>query len=246
MYAEDDLLPISGLQHCLFCERQWALIHLEGVWAENRLTAEGRVLHERVHGDETETRGGVRTARGLRLRSLRLGLSGVADVVEFHRQPEMPPSPSPDSLSPVPDANVPDRLAIALQNKRGLWRPVPVEYKRGRPKQHRADEIQLCAQALCLEEMLEVHIPEGVLFYGQPHRRYPVTFDEALRSETLACAAHMRALFLAGVTPPARYDKRKCDSCSLLSLCLPQATASRTRASHYLADHLHAVLLGEE
>jgi CRISPR-associated exonuclease Cas4 len=266
MFTEDDLLPISGLQHCLFCERQWALIHLEGVWAENRLTAEGRVLHERVHGDETETRGGVRTARGLRLRSLRLGLSGVADVVEFHRQSpdaadvSAPPSSFPaahggegniasgDSGTSLRDLDVPEptRLTLSLPGRRGQWRPVPVEYKRGRPKQHRADEIQLCAQALCLEEMLEVHIPEGVLFYGQPHRRYPVTFDEALRSETLACAAHMRALFQAGVTPPARYDKRKCDSCSLLSLCLPQATASRTRASRYLADHLHAVLLGEE
>jgi CRISPR-associated exonuclease Cas4 len=138
MYVEDDLLPISALQHLLFCERQCALIHVEQVWAENRLTVEGRHLHERVDGGEHETRGGLRTARALPIRSLRLGLAGRADVVEFH----------------------------ASEGAAGPPRVVPVEYKRGRPKSHRADEVQLCAQALCLEEMLGVHVAAGALFYG--------------------------------------------------------------------------------
>jgi len=139
-YTEDDLIPISALQHFVFCERQCALIHIEQAWTENRLTAEGRLLHERVHDQGGESRAGVRIERGLPLRSLRLGLVGVADVVEFHPLSE------------------------------GGWRPFPVEYKRGKPKRNACDEIQVCAQALCLEEMLGVRIPAGALFYGKTHR----------------------------------------------------------------------------
>lgn len=144
-FLEDDLLPLSGLQHLAFCERQWALIHIEQSWAENRLTAQGRVLHNRAHDGPPESRPGLRIARGLRLRSLRLGLSGQADVVEFY---------------PAPDG-------IALPGETGLWRPFPVEYKRGRPKAGRCDEVQLCAQALCLEEMFARPIPSGALFYWE-------------------------------------------------------------------------------
>ena len=133
MYSEDDLLPISALQHLAFCERQWALIHLEGVWAENQLTAEGRVMHDRAHEPGTESRGDIRISRGLRLRSLRLGLSGIADVVEFHR------CGRPDDVD-----------GVCLPGVSGSWAPFPVEYKRGRPKSGPFDEIQLCAQALCL------------------------------------------------------------------------------------------------
>jgi CRISPR-associated exonuclease Cas4 len=222
-FSEDDLLPLSGLQHLAFCERQWALIHLEGAWAENRLTAEGRILHERVHENETEARGGVRIARGLRLRSWRLGLIGMSDVVEFHKV-----EPGSDSGVPLPGA-------------KGLWRPVPVEYKRGRPKPDRSDETQLCAQALCLEEMLNVSIPEGVLFYGKPHRRYPVTFDAALRSETEALAAHLHALFDARRTPPAVYAK-KCEHCSLLAVCKPRVTSGTRSARKYLARAIQECL----
>lgn len=203
MYEEDDLLPLSGLQHLAFCERQWALIHLEETWLENRLTVEGRHLHDRVHGAESETRGDVRVVRTLRLRSLRLGLSGQADAVEFHRQPD------------------------------GSEQPFPVEYKRGRPKPTRCDEIQVCAQAMCLEEMLGVSIPEGAIYYGQPHRRHGVAFDDALRQETEAAAARMHALFAAGETPTARYEP-KCDNCSLYEACLPKTAAQHKDARRYL------------
>ncbi len=202
-FCEDDLLPLSGLQHLSFCERQWALIHLEGAWAENRLTVEGKHLHERVHETEPETRNGVRIARGLRLRSLRLGLIGQADVVEFH----------------LVDGH--------------CEQPFPVEYKRGRPKPTRCDEVQLCAQALCIEEMLNVNIPAGALYYGQPRRRHDVALDENLRRETEALAARMHDLFRLGETPPARYES-KCDNCSLFDLCLPKSAAKRKDARRYV------------
>ena len=215
MFPEADLLPISALQHLVFCERQWALIHLEGIWEENRLTVEGHFLHERVDESETEVRGDLRIARGLRLRSLRLGLVGRADVVEFQR--------------------IPGGEGVRLPGASGVWQPVPVEYKRGRPKSDRCDEVQLCAQALCLEEMLSVSIPAGALYYGQPHRRQEVILDEALRSETEALVARLHQLWQAGKTPPAIYEK-KCRSCSLISVCLPKATQSRKSTGPYLSQ----------
>ena len=202
MYSEDDLLPLSGLQHLSFCERQWALIHIEEAWAENRLTVEGRHLHERVHELDDEKRGGVRIVRGLRLRSLRLGLSGQADVVEFHREDT------------------------------GRETPFPVEYKRGRPKPDRCDEIQLCAQAMCLEEMLGVAVPRGAIFYGQPRRRHEVMLDDALRRETEDLSEKMHRLFDSGITPAAPYEK-KCDNCSLINQCMPKATGHGGAASAY-------------
>ena len=202
MYDEDDLLPLSGLQHLQFCSRQWALIHIEGVWSENRFTVEGKHLHERVHEMESETRNGIKTVRGLLLRSLRLGLSGQADVVEFH----------PGEGTEV---------------------PFPVEYKRGRPKPDRCDEVQLCAQALCLEEMLHTSIPRGALFYGQPRRRHDVDFDESLRKETHALAETMHRLFDAGQTPVAVYES-KCDNCSLYHWCLPKTTGATREVGPYL------------
>ena len=195
VFTEDDLLPLSALQHLLFCERQAALIHLERVWAENSLTIEGKHLHERVDSGEGESRGDLRIARGVALRSLRLGLSGKADAVEFHRGPE------------------------------DVWLPFPVEYKRGRPKKHRADEVQLCAQALCLEEMLGVSVPSGALFYGETRRRLDVAFDAALRLVTEQAAARMHEILDSGVTPlPVR--EPKCDQCSLLEICMPGAPSS--------------------
>ena len=202
MYAEEDLLPLSALQHLLFCERQCALIHVEQVWAENRLTAEGRVLHERVLEAGDEARGAVRIARALRLRSLRLGLIGVADVVEFHRQGD-------------------------------VWVPFPVEFKRGKPKLDDTDRVQLCAQAMCLEEMLHQAIPAGALFYGTTRRRLDVDLDAALRALTEQTAVRLHELIVAGVTPPAVYGP-KCDNCSLLNLCLPEIAARGKSARDYL------------
>jgi CRISPR-associated exonuclease Cas4 len=208
-FSEDDLLPLSALQHLLFCERQCALIHLEQLWVENPLTVEGRHLHERVDSRETESRGDLHLARSLRLHSLRLGVTGQADLVEFHRAP-----------TGEAGARLPDR--------EGLWLPFPVEYKRGRPKTDRADEVQLCAQAVCLEEMLGTAVPAGALFYGETRRRQEVTFDAVLRDLTASSAARLHFLIAAGATPrPVR--EPKCDRCSLLNVCLPEAAARSAR-----------------
>lgn len=211
-FTEDDLLPISALQHLLFCERQCALIHIEGLWAENRLTVEGRHLHDKAHEGRSETRSGVRIVRGLALRSFRLGLVGKADVVEFHAE------------SDTPDG-----------------RPFPVEYKRGRPKKHNADKVQLCAQALCLEEMLGTPVPAGALFYGRTRRRLDVPFDEALRRLTQDTAGRLHAL-IASRRTPAAVREPKCERCSLLHLCLPEAMGPRRSAGRYVARVLKATL----
>lgn len=191
--TDDNPIPLSALQHFLFCPRQCALIHLERAWAENALTAEGRLAHEAVHAPKGERRQGVKVVTGMPLRSAALGLAGVADVVELRAGP--------------------GRALV----------PFPVEHKRGRPKAHRADEVQLCAQALCLEEMLGVPVPAGALFYGRTRRRQEVAFDEALRDLTRRTAAGVRAMLEAGRTPAARYEPARCDACSLLELCRPKA-----------------------
>ena len=223
-YAESDLLPISALQHLIYCPRQCALIHNERAWAENRLTVEGQQLHEKAH-DTTrpETRPGVRIARGLPLRSLTLGIAGVADVVEF-----------PQALTGAPDSSGMNPLP-----------PLPIEYKRGRPKKHDADRVQLCAQALCLEEMLglpEGAIPAGRLFYGKTRHRSEVPFDPALRGRTRDTIAQLHALIGSGQTPPASYDKTKCDRCSLIGLCMPKQLRPRRTAAIAFADQLNAAL----
>lgn len=215
-YTEDDLLPISGLQHLAFCPRQFALIHLEQLWAENLYTAEGSILHRRTDAAEAETRRDVHIARSLRLRSLSLGLTGIADVVEFHR---------------VQDG----ASGIGLPRLAGLWRPFPVEFKRGRPKTHDCDEVQLCAQAICLEEMLDLPIAEGALFYGRTRRRKGVRFEAALRARTTALAAQMHDLWTARRTPPAE-PGTKCEQCSLRDLCMPEHTGRD--ADRYLARML--------
>lgn len=216
MYSEEDLLPVSALQHLAFCERQWGLIHLEGIWEENRLTAEGRHLHNRVDSPETEVRGDVRIVRGLRLRSLRLGLTGKADVVEFHHLPEEQHS------------------GMRLSGVQGLWQPVPVEYKRGKPKPDHTDEVQICAQALCMEEMMATAVPEGVLFYGTPRRRYDVVFDGILRLKTETLCARLHELTKAGKTPQAEYG-RKCRNCSLLNCCMPKIAGRDKKVKNYMA-----------
>lgn len=229
MYTEEDLLPISALQHLAFCERQCALIHLEGVWAENQLTAEGRIMHDRAHEPGTESRGDIRISRGLRLRSLRLGLSGIADVVEFHRCGRR------DNAS-VSDERLLSE-GVALPGVPGLWDPFPVEYKRGRPKTPPFDEIQLCAQALCLEEMLGVQVPIAALFYGMPVRRFEVALTPSLREETERLAIRVHELMRLGVTPPPIYEK-KCDSCSLISVCMPKRLSEHRTVEDYIASAL--------
>jgi CRISPR-associated exonuclease Cas4 len=188
---DDDLIPISALQHYVYCPRQCALIHLEQAWAENRETAEGRLLHTRADRPIAERRRGVRTVTAMPLTHRGLGLVGVADAVEFHREDDGE-------------------------------RAFPIEYKRGRPKAHRADEIQLCAQALCLEAMLNRPVPAGALFYGKTRRRKDVRFDPALRALTEDTARNVHAMLASGRTPAATYESRRCDACSLIDLCQPR------------------------
>jgi len=216
-----DPVPLSALQHLLYCERQCALIHLEGVWVENRFTAEGRLLHERSDAGGTEVRGDVRIARGLWLRSERLGLVGRADVVEFHRV--------------VGEGSG----GVELPGVEGRWRPVPVEYKWGRAKKGSEDRVQLCAQALCLEEMLGGDIPEGALFYGKTRRRKDVVFDRELREETERAARRVHELVESAQVPPPVADKR-CERCSLLDMCMPFAPGRSGRT--YLETARQAAL----
>lgn len=188
-YCDEDFIAISALQHWLYCPRQCALIHVEQAWAENRYTAEGRVLHERAHEGPHELRQGIRITRGLPVRSRELGITGVCDIVEFH-----------------PDGSI-----------------VPVEYKRGRPKSHRADEVQLCAQALCLEEMCDTSIARGYLFYGKNRRRTEVVFDRTLRELARRTARAIHDCIDLGETPTEEYIPKRCDRCSLIDQCQPKA-----------------------
>ena len=209
MYTESDFIALSALQHFVYCPRQCALIHLEQIWTENVYTAEGREMHERVDEGKTSYRSGVRVTRSELLRSAILGVSGVADVVEWHK----------------------------LNNHE---EPFPVEYKRGKPKQHDADKIQLCAQAICLEEMLALHIPSGALFYGQTKRRLDVDFDNALREKTLLAAEGVHDLFRNGITPPPDPGP-KCKLCSLKEECLPDVIVQSKSATTYLKKLLQTL-----
>ncbi len=203
MYTEDDLLMLSALQHLLFCPRQCALIHLEQAWTENRFTAEGRVLHERVHTAAKDSRTTVRVEYDMPLRSLRLGLTGRADIVEMHLQEDK------------------------------SWLPFPVEYKRGRPKKDDSDRVQLCAQALCLEEVLDCQVPEGALYYGQKKRRTPIQFDDRLRHITEQAATQLHELLSQTITPAPEYNRR-CESCSFIDTCLPKTLEKKGQVRNYM------------
>ncbi len=200
MLNPSEEIPISALQHWIYCPRQYALIHIEQLWAENRYTAEGRLLHERTDGGLAESRQGIRILRSVQLRSSRHGIYGVADVVELHG---------------------------------GI--PFPVEYKRGSPKAHRADEVQLCAQALCLEEMFGCTISEGALFYGKTRRRLIVALDDTLRHLTLDAAAGIRACKASGQLPEPKYVPSLCNRCSLIEPCQPRLPHSARNVSHWFA-----------
>ncbi len=238
MFTEDELLPLSALQHLVFCERQCALIHTEQVWSDNALTLEGSRLHKRTDekGPRREVRGDVVILRGLPLRSFRLGVLGRADIVEFHRV-----LPKPEAQSPERDPTG----GVPLPGLGGVWRPYPVEYKRGRPKKDLSDRIQLCAQAICLEETLSGEVADGAIFYGKVQRRHEVIFDPHLRTETQSAARHLHELISSGKTPTARKGP-KCDRCSLLDLCLPQVTGEGRSARAFLAEALNDSMRSEE
>lgn len=206
IYAEEDFLSLSGLQHFVFCRRQWALIHIENQWQDNYRTVDGALMHEKAHDRENEeSRGNLLIKRGVSVYSAGLGVSGQCDVLEYRRSDD----------------------GIPLPGKDGLWQPYPVEYKRGKPKTDNSDKLQLCAQAMCLESMLCCNIPEGALFYGEIRRREAVPFTDELRAQVREQLAQMHELYKKGHTPKAKPTKR-CAACSLKELCLPELTKKRS------------------
>ena len=214
-YPEEQWLQLSGLQHFQFCRRQWALIHIEDQWTENYRTMDGALMHQRAHDiGRTESRGSLLITRGMAVFSPTLGLSGQCDVLEFHQDPG----------------------GIPLPGHSGFWKPFPVEYKRGSPNQRGADELQLCAQAMCLEEMLCIGIPSGALFYGETRRRKDILFDEALRNRVQTCVTEMHDLYRRGHTPKVKPTKA-CSACSLKELCLPKLMNIRP-VSRYLQENM--------
>jgi len=211
-YKEEDYLPLSGLQHFAFCRRQWALIHIEQQWAENLRTMDGRILHEKAHDfTSREKRGDVIVTRDMRIHSSELGISGSCDVVEFRKGEQ----------------------GIPLPGQTGLWLAYPVEYKRGAPKLTEVDRLQLCAQAMCLEEMLCCDIPEGAVFYGEIRRREVVDLDEELRCRVRDLLLQMHDLYRRSYTPKVKPQKG-CNACSLKELCLP-----KLMKKYSVVDYLH-------
>lgn len=225
VYQEDELLPLSGIQHIAFCERQWALIHIEKQWEENKRTVEGKHLHQRVDDPEfMETRRDTLTLRALPLASYQLGLYGIADVVEFVGTDD-------------------PREGVTVQGHTGYWKVYPVEYKRGKPKVDERDEVQLCAQAISLEEMLHTSIECGYLYYGETKHREKVLFTPELREHTRNLASKMHDLFHRQITPRA-LSKKNCRLCSLIDICLPDLTAKNLSPEKYIERQLHE-LMGE-
>lgn len=215
MYREEEYLQLSGLQHFAFCRRQWALIHIEQQWAENYRTADGRILHDKAHdGAFREKRRDVIITRAMKVSSAELGISGECDIVEFHQSTE----------------------GISLYGLDGTYQVIPVEYKRGKPKENDCDALQLCAQAMCLEEMLCCEIPQAYLYYGETHRRQAIILDTALRDRTAAMIAEMHELFRRQHTPKVKRTKG-CNACSLKDICLPVLEKKRS-AADYLAETL--------
>lgn len=219
MYTEDEMLMLSGIQHYMFCPRQWALIHIEQQWADNRLTTEGNILHENVDNPfYRQKNGDVITLRSLHIASKELGLYGITDAVE------LVPSDSPEN-------------AITHNRYKGYWKPYPVEYKRGRHKPDERDEVQLAAQAMCLEEMFGINIPYGALYYNEVKHREVVAISEPLRRTTRQCAEQMHEIFKSGIMPKP-IKASHCRNCSLKDICLPE-TDNCTKVSTYLNINLY-------
>ncbi|MDD3932565.1 MAG: CRISPR-associated protein Cas4 [Methanoculleus sp.] len=215
-YTDEELLALSGIQHFCFCRRQWALIHVERQWEENQRTTEGRLVHQRVDDPFfTESRGDVVISRAFPLISYTLGLYGVADVIEYIRSED----------------------GVPLPGREGLWTMRPVEYKRGKPKIDERDEVQLCAQAICLEEMFGVHIGRGDFYYNEVRRRVPLLLSAGLRDRVCSLSEEMHDLFAKGITPPADAS-RKCNLCSLQNVCVPKLTKKNLSVRGYVRKHV--------
>ena len=209
---EKDYLLISGIQHYSFCKRQWALIHVEGLWAENLLTAQGHIMHESVHDpDSSRSRNGILCLHGLQVRSERLGIEGTCDLVEF----------SPSSTG------------VVLPGRKGKWRAFPVEYKHGESKVSDCDRLQLVAQAICLEEMLCCSIPSGALYYGKTRRREIIEFSDEIRNDLVTVVSEMHELIHKMYVPQVK-PGRACRSCSLFDFCLPRLMKKNETVDDYM------------
>lgn len=219
MYSEDDMLMLSGIQHFRFCPRQWALIHIEQQWDDNRLTIEGKILHKHVDDPFYRQKNGKQiTLRAVNIASRELGLYGISDAIELL------PSKSSEN-------------AISHPKYPGHWLPVVVEYKHGRPKKNREDEVQLAAQTMCLEEMYTIHVSYGVLFYGELHHRMEVAITDELRNIVRQCTKEMHEIFSKAIIPKAQYGKH-CDKCSLQDICMPTIAMKCTTVDTYLSKNL--------
>jgi CRISPR-associated exonuclease Cas4 len=217
-YDCDNLLSLSGIQHFAYCPRQWALIHIEKQWVENLLTFEGKQLHERVNNPNLfESRGNILTARSVPLCSYTLGFYGISDLVEFLSVKEK---------------------GVVLKGYKGEWQPIPIEYKRGKPKRDNIDKVQLCAQAICLEEMLNANIRYGYLFYGQTRHRIKILFNIELRNEVKRLSWEMHRLFDKQITPKALKNGKSCKFCSFYDICIPKLTKKRLSVKSYIEEYL--------
>lgn len=219
MYAEDEMLMLSGIQHFMFCPRQWALIHIDQQWEENRLTMEGNLLHTNVDNPSYRQKNGTTiTLRSVSIASKRLGLYGVTDAVE---------------LLPLAEGEK------GIQHKAypGWWKPFPVEYKRGKPKRTFIDEVQLAAQVMCLEEMYGIQIEYGALYYGETRHREVISINQTLREQTIECAREMHRVFQTGIIPKAEKGIH-CRNCSLVDICMPDIE-NCSKVSTYLKKNLY-------
>ncbi len=209
-YKEEDFLLLSGIQHFSFCKRQWALIHIEQQWQENLRTIEGEILHEKTHdGTIKEKRGDLIVSRGMAIFSRSLGLTGTCDIVELYKDPK----------------------GVSIFGMEGTYKPVPVEYKRGKPKEDDSDVLQLCAQAMCLEEMLLCEIPEAFMFYGETKRRLKIILDDGLRERVRTIAKEMHELYDRRYTPKVKPSK-SCKACSLTEICIPKLCKNPSVANY--------------
>ncbi len=217
-YNEEDFLLLSGIQHFAFCRRQWALIHIEQQWQENLRTVEGNILHERAHDDGfSEKRGDIIISRGMAVFSRTLGVSGVCDIVELHKCED----------------------GVSIFGREGLYKPVPIEYKRGKPKENEADVLQLCGQAMCLEEMLLCEIKEAYMFYGETKHRLKVMLDSDLRLRVRETLKEMHDMYNRRYTPVVKPSK-SCKACSLADICMPRL-CRQPSVSKYIKDSLREV-----
>ena len=213
-YKEDDFLSLSGIQHYAYCPRQWALIHIEQQWKENLRTKEGRQLHERVDNPSFfESRGNILIARSVPIASYKLGLYGVSDIIEFHNN---------------------KKSGVTLPGRNGSWKPIPIEYKRGKPKENIFDDVQLCAQAICLEEMLGCKISHGYFYYGQIRHRHKVLLNKNLRDIVNDLSGQMHKLFDVNHTPETDRKLKNCRNCSLFDICVPKLKKKKFKIESYI------------